>query len=62
VGYRTDLQNLRINTNSNCHTPLREELTKELSSKDKRKTGETPNHLARLRQSLCLSTNTRAGS
>jgi hypothetical protein len=56
VGYRADLQNLRPS-----HTSLREELTKELLLKDRRKAGKTPNHLARLRQSFCLNTNTRAG-
>jgi hypothetical protein len=37
VGYRADLQNLRTS-----HTSLREELTKQLPLKDRRKTGETP--------------------
>jgi hypothetical protein len=37
VGYRADLWNLRTS-----HTSLREELTKQLSLKDGRKTGETP--------------------
>jgi hypothetical protein len=37
VGYRADLQNLRIS-----HTSLREELTKKLLLKDRRKTGKTP--------------------
>jgi hypothetical protein len=51
------------NTNSYCHTSLREELAKKLLLKDrkKKKTGKTPHHLARLRQSLCLNTNTRTG-
>jgi hypothetical protein len=37
VGYRADLWNLRTS-----HTSLREELTKQLPVKDRRKTGETP--------------------
>jgi hypothetical protein len=39
MGYRADLQNLR--TNLNCHTSLREELTKQLPLKDRRKTSKT---------------------
>jgi hypothetical protein len=35
VGYRADIQNLRTG-----HTSLREELTKQLPLKDRRKTGE----------------------
>jgi hypothetical protein len=37
VGYRADLWNLRTG-----HTSLREELTKQLPLKDKRKSGKTP--------------------
>jgi hypothetical protein len=37
VGYRADLWNLRTS-----HTSLREELTKQLLLKDRRKTGKTP--------------------
>jgi hypothetical protein len=62
VSYRADPQNLRTHTNSNCHTSLKEELTKQLPLKDRRKTGKTPpNHMVRLRQRLCLNTNIRAG-
>jgi hypothetical protein len=38
VGYRADLWNLR----TTCNTSLREELTKQLPLKDRRKTSETP--------------------
>jgi hypothetical protein len=55
VGSRADLWNLKT-----CHTSLREELTKELLLKDKKKILESlPNHLAKLTQSFCLNTNTR---
>jgi hypothetical protein len=55
VGYRADLQNLRTS-----HTSLREELTKQLLLNDRKKNlASLYNHLARLRQSFCLSTNTR---
>jgi hypothetical protein len=37
VAYRADLQNMKTS-----HISLREELTKKLSLKDRRKTGETP--------------------
>jgi hypothetical protein len=37
VGYRADLRNLRTN-----HTSLREELTKQVPLKDRKKTGESP--------------------
>jgi hypothetical protein len=40
VGYRADLQNLRTN-----HTSLKEEPTKQLLLKDRRKTGETKTEL-----------------
>jgi hypothetical protein len=53
VSYKADLQNLRTKTNSNCHTSVREELTKQLPLKDKRKTGGTPQPLG--------ETKTRAG-
>jgi hypothetical protein len=56
VDHRADLWNPRTS-----HTLLREELTKQLPLKDRRKTGKTPNYLVRLRQSLCLNTNTRTG-
>jgi hypothetical protein len=55
VGYRADLWNLRT-----THTSLREELTKQLPLKEE-KLVKLPNHLARLRQSFCLNTNTRTG-
>jgi hypothetical protein len=42
------------------HTSLREELTKQLPLKEE-KLARLPKHLARLRQSLCLNTNTRTG-
>jgi hypothetical protein len=51
-------------TNSNCQTSLREELTKQLPLKDrgKKTLAKLPNnHLARIRQSLCLNTSTRTG-
>jgi hypothetical protein len=48
-------------TNINCHSPLREELTKQLPLKDRRKKQTISNQLARLRQSFCLNTNTRIG-
>jgi hypothetical protein len=55
VGYKADLQNLKTS-----HTSLREKLTKHLPPKDKKKKlPSLPNHLARLRQSFCLNTNTR---
>jgi hypothetical protein len=49
VGHRADLLNLRTS-----HTSLREELTKQLLLKDRKKKKKTklasfPNHLARLR-------------
>jgi hypothetical protein len=57
MGHAADLQNLRTN-----HTWLREELTKQLLLKDReKKLGSLPNHLARLRQSFCLNSNTRTG-
>jgi hypothetical protein len=57
VGHRADLQNLRTS-----HTSLREELTKQLLLKDKeKKLMSLPNHLARIRQSFYLNTNTRTG-
>jgi hypothetical protein len=57
VDYRAVLWNLRTS-----HTSLREELTKQLPLKDrKKKLGSLPNHLARLRQSFSLNTNTRIG-
>jgi hypothetical protein len=37
MGYRADLQKLRTS-----HISLREELTKQLQLKDRRKTGESP--------------------
>jgi hypothetical protein len=55
VGHRTDLWNLRTS-----HASLREELTKQLPLKDRKKNlVSLPNHLVRLRQSFCLNTNTR---
>jgi hypothetical protein len=59
VGYRADLQNLRTS-----HTSLREELTKQLplkGKKKKKKLARLPNNLERLRQNLCLNTNARTG-
>jgi hypothetical protein len=58
VDYRAVLWNLRAS-----HTSLREELTKQLPLKDRRKKklASLPNHLARLRQSFSLNTNTRIG-
>jgi hypothetical protein len=54
VGHRDDLQNL-----GTSHTSLREELTKQLPLKDReKKLASLPNHLAKLRQSFCLNTNT----
>jgi hypothetical protein len=41
VDYRVDSGNWGQQTNLNCYTPLREELTKQLRLKDRRKT--TPN-------------------
>jgi vancomycin resistance protein YoaR len=37
VGYRTDFGTWGQHTNLNCYNPLREELTKQLPLKDKRK-------------------------
>jgi hypothetical protein len=50
-------------TSSNHHTSLRKELTKQLPLKDrkKKKLVRLPNHLGRLRQSLCLNTRMRTG-
>jgi hypothetical protein len=58
VGYRADLQNLRAS-----HTSLREELTEQLPLQDRKKKKRVKilNHLARLRESFCLNTNTRTG-
>jgi hypothetical protein len=56
VGCRTDLQNMRTS-----HTSQREELTNQLLLKTEEKLARLPNHLARLRQSFCLNTNTRTG-
>jgi hypothetical protein len=58
VGHKTDFQNLRTR-----HTSLRKELTKQLPVKDrkKKKLENLSNHLARLRQSFCLNTNTGTG-
>jgi hypothetical protein len=58
VGYRAYLWNLK-----RSHTTLREDLTKKLLLKDrkKKKLAILPNHLVRLRQSLCLNTNTKTG-
>jgi hypothetical protein len=50
VGHRTDLRNLRTS-----HTSLREELTKQLSLKDrKKKTGEFPHQPADTKTELLL--------
>jgi hypothetical protein len=57
VNHRADLWNLRTS-----HTSLREDLTKHLLLKDReKKLVSLPKHLARLRQSFCLNTNTRTG-
>jgi hypothetical protein len=59
VSYRAILQNLKTR-----HISLREELIKQLVLKDrekKDKPGSLPNHLVRLRQSICINTNTRTG-
>jgi hypothetical protein len=44
VNYRADPQNLRKNANVNCHTSLREELTKQLPQKpgEKKNIAQTP--------------------
>jgi hypothetical protein len=60
VGYRADLQNLRTKHNLNCHTSVREELTKQLPLKEE-KMARLPKHLVKLRQSLYLNTKTKAG-
>jgi hypothetical protein len=41
VGYRADSGTRGQHTNLNCHTPLREELTKQLPLKDRRKKKNT---------------------
>jgi hypothetical protein len=62
VGYRADSGTWGQHTNLNCHTPLREELTKQLPLKDRRQKKKTlPNHLLTLWQSFWLNTNTRIG-
>jgi hypothetical protein len=49
VVHRADLQNLRTS-----HTSLREELTKQLLLKDRRKTGETPQAPGKTKTELLL--------
>jgi hypothetical protein len=49
VGYRAVLQNLRTS-----HTSWREELTKQLQLKDRRKTDETPQPSGKTKTELLL--------
>jgi hypothetical protein len=56
VGYRADLWPLRTS-----HTSLREELTKQLPLKDRRKTGEAPQPPHETKTELLLKYNTRTG-
>jgi hypothetical protein len=61
MGYRADIQNLRIS-----HTSLREKLTKQplkdrkKKKKKKKKAGETP-QLPEETKSLCLNTSIKTG-
>jgi hypothetical protein len=57
MGYRADIQNLRIS-----HTSLREKLTKQplKDRKKKKKAGETP-QLPEETKSLCLNTSIKTG-
>jgi hypothetical protein len=50
VGCRADLWKLR----TRCHTTLREELTKQLLLKDRRKTGDTPQPPGKTKTELLL--------
>jgi hypothetical protein len=54
VGHRADFRNLKTS-----HTLLREEVTKQLPLKGRKKLVRLPNNLARLRQRLCLNTNAK---
>jgi hypothetical protein len=57
LDYRADLQNLRKR-----HTLLKEQLTKKLPLKDrKKKTGESPQPPGKTKETFCLNTNTRTG-
>jgi hypothetical protein len=49
VGHTADLWNLRTS-----HTSLREELTKQLPLKDRKKTGETPQQPGKTKTELLL--------
>jgi hypothetical protein len=49
VDHRADLWNLRIN-----HTSLREELTKQLLLKDRKKTGKSPQPPGKTKTELLL--------
>jgi hypothetical protein len=49
VGYRADLWNLKTS-----HTSMREELTKQLPLKDRRKSGETPQPPGKTKTELLL--------
>jgi hypothetical protein len=54
MGYRAVFQNLEQYTNSNYHTSLKEELTKQLPLKDRRKPDKNPQSPGRTKTKLLL--------